>query len=242
MEMTKNRILLLGDIHGEWQVIKSHCKMYDIKDTYIIQVGDFGIGFDKPSNEENKLGELNKFLRLNNNELLIIRGNHDDPAPFRNNLKLSNIEFLPDYTVRNLCGKNFLFVGGAISIDRLYRIQKNAGWWEDEVFVLDEEKLLPLRDIEVVVTHSNPDFATPIGTGGKGGIVEHYAQHDSKLIMELIEERNKVSKMYDILTMNNDIQSWWYGHYHFSNTEVFRGTTFTLLGIGEFKEFNLDLL
>jgi len=238
METTKNRILLLGDIHGNWNVIKSHCKKFEIKNTYIIQVGDFGIGFDKPSNEENKLGELNKFLRINNNELLAIRGNHDDPKPFRDNLKLSNIEFLPDYTVRNLCGKNFLFVGGAISVDRSYRIKRGEGWWEDEVFILDEDKILPMRNINIVITHTNPDFISPLGTGGKGGIVAEYAQYDSKLIMDLIEERNKVSKMYDILSMNNVIESWWHGHYHYSSTEMFRETKFTLLSIDEFKELN----
>ncbi len=38
-------IYLLGDIHGKWDIINNWIDKFEIKDSYIIQVGDFGIGF-----------------------------------------------------------------------------------------------------------------------------------------------------------------------------------------------------
>tara|TARA_R110002094_G_scaffold58145_3_gene69281 strand:+ start:414 stop:674 length:261 start_codon:yes stop_codon:yes gene_type:complete len=55
LSMEKDRVLLLGDIHGEWNRIKAHVKFFDIKNAYIIQVGDFGIGFHKPNYDKTEL-------------------------------------------------------------------------------------------------------------------------------------------------------------------------------------------
>ena len=43
------RILYLGDIHGNFNLINQYLKRFDIKDAYIIQVGDFGVGSAAPS-------------------------------------------------------------------------------------------------------------------------------------------------------------------------------------------------
>ena len=78
------------------------------KDTTIIQVGDFGVGFRSRARMDEEMVEINTRLAKNNNNLLVIRGNHDDPAYFDGNYNFSNIEFLPDYTVRTIEGRNYL--------------------------------------------------------------------------------------------------------------------------------------
>ena len=40
------RILYLGDTHGNFNLINQYLKRFDIKNAYIIQVGDFGVGFN----------------------------------------------------------------------------------------------------------------------------------------------------------------------------------------------------
>jgi hypothetical protein len=40
------RIMYLGDLHGNFNLINQYLKRFDIKDAYIIQVGDFGVGFN----------------------------------------------------------------------------------------------------------------------------------------------------------------------------------------------------
>ena len=61
-----------------------------------------------------------------NNWVVFVRGNHDDPSYF-NEEKVNYERFrcVPDYSVINVCGRNVLCVGGAVSIDRKYRRTAN---------------------------------------------------------------------------------------------------------------------
>ena len=112
---------LLGDLHGYWSVILNHLNHVHETETCYIQVGDFGIGFDEIEKEVDKLMRLNNRLVEYNSDLFIIRGNHDNPMWFNENdfkdikEQLTNIFFVPDYTVLNLDGENHLFIGGLVS-------------------------------------------------------------------------------------------------------------------------------
>ena len=50
-------IMYLGDIHGNFNLLHQYLNMYDIKNTYIIQVGDFGVGF-RTLEKEKKMLEM----------------------------------------------------------------------------------------------------------------------------------------------------------------------------------------
>jgi UDP-2,3-diacylglucosamine pyrophosphatase LpxH len=225
-------MLFIGDIHGKYRrlnddIPKDHCR-----DQTIIQVGDFGIGFRKLTDELHDLSYLNASLAEYNNKLLVIRGNHDNPGFFNGKIKdihFSNIEFLPDYSVRNVEGKNILFIGGAISVDRFAR-KEGIDYWKDEVFELDE-KLSDFRDIQIVVTHTCPLFANPVGV--TGDIVQYYSKHDVTLMSQLLSERIKMSAAYDLIKANNTIQQWIYGHFHNSAVLYHEGCKFVLLNCEE---------
>ncbi len=225
-------IYVLGDIHGNIEFVKYHIETYSMSDCIIIQVGDFGIGFRSEVNENLTLKLLNKFSKLRNITMYAIRGNHDDPYYFGGKHISSNLILLKDYSVLELEGFNFLLVGGAISIDRKIRV-KGKSYWEGELFVLDEQKLSDIKGIDVVITHNSPDFAFPIGLND---LVMHYAQNDVHLLTELPKERGLISKMYDILSLNNDIKKWYFGHFHTAKTQEINGIIFTALNINEFKE------
>ena len=45
----KDKIILVGDIHGEYNKLRYDINRFDHEDAYIIQVGDFGMGFHKPN-------------------------------------------------------------------------------------------------------------------------------------------------------------------------------------------------
>ena len=45
-------IFYLGDIHGNFNLINQYIKQYDLKDAHIIQVGDFGVGFNTLEKEK----------------------------------------------------------------------------------------------------------------------------------------------------------------------------------------------
>ena len=70
------RLLYLGDIHGNFNVIHQYVKMYGITDAHIIQVGDFGVGFNTVEKEKRLLGMYHTQLVNNNVHVWAIRGNH----------------------------------------------------------------------------------------------------------------------------------------------------------------------
>ena len=153
----------VGDVHNKWLgTIGEHVKQFrddierseklDVANVGYLQVGDFGIGHTNDIREDvDRLFALDRILQEFRSYLYIIRGNHDDPSWFKaENFKevkdkLENIMFIPDYTVLTLDLENFLFVGGAISIDRVpNRTKAWPAYWTDEGFIYDEEKIKKL--------------------------------------------------------------------------------------------------
>jgi hypothetical protein len=159
MDTKENKTLYIGDIHGQFEVISALIKKYDINNTTLIQVGDFGaISKDRFGMKVfeciKRLKNLDKKLRALNNTLIITSGNHDDPFCFSSNWGedlFSNIELIKDYTVREISGKSHLFIGGAISVDREMRRRNGWFFFEDEVVDFDLDKVP--EEIDVLVTH-----------------------------------------------------------------------------------------
>ena len=225
-------VQILGDIHGNFQ--KLYMKAMAVTDTTIIQVGDFGAGFKKRERFDEDMYDINKRLVKSNNQLLVIRGNHDDPAYFDGTYNFSNIEFLKDYTVRNIEGRNYLFVGGAISIDRIIR-KSGVEYWPDEKFVLDLDKINAIdEDINVVIAHSSPSFCQPVHFNE---LVWWYVAQDPSLHNELLQERKDFEEMYNALKENGHTLEYWFnGHFHFNAEELIQDTNFILLTINQFYE------
>jgi DNA repair exonuclease SbcCD nuclease subunit len=239
--MNYNKKYLLGDIHGEWSVIARHIVGVGDIDVAYIQVGDFGVGFDHIDNEVERLKKLNDILNEYKCDLYVVRGNHDDPIWFKDeNLKeyksqLNRIIFVPDYTMINIDDENILFVGGAISIDRVpRRMSLRESWWEDEVFVLDKNKLNLFEGVDRVITHTSPNFCSPVGFNN---VVYLYARNDKGLLDELIVERNKITEMASILMMNGrnpNLKGWYYGHFHSGFRTMHSNIEFICLDINQF--------
>ena len=191
------------------------------------------------------LKNLNDFLNEREIQLYVIRGNHDNPKFFDGHLMnhFDNIHLLPDYTVINVDGVNILGVGGAVSVDRRPRMREQLEYarvgrevelhWHDEVFVLDEEKLKTFENIDIVVTHTAPDFCKPDNKFGFGYLVEQFAQDDPKLYDDLREERTLLTKMCDIIKEKNKPDYWFYGHFHNNWKANIDGINYRLLGINE---------
>lgn len=244
----KRSVVYMGDVHGNWANIRYQMKMKKMNDFIVIQVGDFGVGFNSDFHENNNLKFMNDFLVTYNSELYVIRGNHDNPRYFNGDYmdRYSNIKLIPDYTVMNVEGNKTLFVGGATSIDRKPRILQNqidashginrCNWWSDEPFVLDNDKLKDMNDIDVVVTHTSPGYAYPEDKYGYSGLVVGFAGDDPDLYIDLTFERNRITRMCDILKENGcNIKHWVYGHFHNSIVTEHDGIKYTLLGINEIK-------
>jgi predicted phosphodiesterase len=243
------RILYLGDIHGNFELINQYLKRYDIKDAHIIQVGDFGVGFTTLVKEKRTLEFVHNELVKRNVFVYAIRGNHDYKPYFDNDpFGFTNIKLIKDYTVLNLEGKNILCIGGAVSIDRRMRKTKNQAigrfdikgmnesWWPDEIFNWEDDKLVDLRNINVVVTHNAPDYCIPDNSNGFGDFVNQFIAADPELKLDLLDERRKITMAFQTIKMHNDITHHYYGHFHRSDLINIDGVQHRVLGVGELWE------
>jgi len=237
MNLTFENIIALGDIHGRWGVVQNHVNKFDIKNTLYIQVGDFGIGFRSPEEDFEVLKMVDEMLAMHNNFLFAIRGNHDDPRWFNGDTfksfkdEFTNIKLVSDYEVMMLNGENYLFIGGAISIDRKYRQSRNTGWWKDEVVNFDYDFCESIAGIDRMVCHTSPDFCPPLQLGN---LVMEYAQDDPTLTQELRNERQQMTKIITDIMKNNKLKSLHYGHFHRSEKFFHKGCEFICCDINEF--------
>lgn len=245
--------MFLGDLHGKFDSLIKQIKSDNITDTHIVQVGDFGVGFKTFIKDKRHLSMYHHILLKNNIHLWAIRGNHDykpyfDKDPFG----FSNIHLVSDYTVLNLCGKNILCIGGAISIDRIpngyfyaHEIPKkptgNENWWPDEVFNIDRERLKNFRDINIVVTHTAPDYCVPNNVNGFSFVVNNMVDTygDTELKTDLMVERYLLTETFNILKENNNIECAYYGHFHESYSDYKDGTYYRLLNINQLYKHKL---
>lgn len=226
----KNKIILVGDVHGEWDTLKYNIKRYGYENADIIQVGDFGVGFRHESEEKRNLFGLNRVLEEKNCHLYACRGNHDSPSYFKKEnhpYDYENITLLPDYSELDLLGKSILLVGGAISVDRCFRIEGKS-YWSDEKFKLKLEDEFPYKDrqYDLVVTHTRPGAC---GAFKSFDNIKYFCDHDPDLKNDLIEESQLVDHLYERVK-----PKWWVGgHFHQSLTLSFENTTYRCLDIHE---------
>lgn len=230
--MPQGDLYFLGDIHGDFDWLAWAIDQEDIKNSTIIQVGDFGLGFLK--NEDTKLYNLNRVCSTNKVLVYAIRGNHDNPAAFDSGDTYSNLKFLKDYSILNLHGQNILFVGGSISIDRTHRTE-NISYWNDEKFYFDDVKLddclRDIKKIDIVVTHSSPEGIYPFTLDL---IVHAWMEIDKALHSDLMVDRNAHTKLLDhLISINLKPSHWYYGHFHKSRHTEYMDIGFKLLDINE---------
>lgn len=210
-------ILFFGDIHGDWKSFLKQLRRKKITNAHIIICGDVGIGFKQ--NEAKEIKELefyNTPFSKDGNVIYCIRGNHDNPEYFApNDLKFSNIKLVSDYTVLNLEGLNILCLGGAISVDRYSRVLDH-NMWEGEGFYFDKTKLEALRNIDIVASHTIWDSDKVYDEMEIG----FFKSMDENLSHDLEVERELMAKAYKIISKNNNLKTWFHGHFHKSKTRL----------------------
>jgi len=183
-------IYILGDNHGQYTKLLSIISKFDLRDSYILHVGDGGEGFHDQYESFDLYDRLNSVFLSRNIQYLSIRGNHSNPDFFHGNFKFSNFELLEDYSFREIEGIKFFFVGGAVSIDRKVR-QEGVSWWRGEEFVLIPEKA---QKCDILITHSAPIWNGPTTKGP----IRSWEVDDATLWAECCEERKNVSSLIEL--------------------------------------------
>ena len=244
-------IVVSGDIHGEFnQLVYKCCVQYKMTDTLIIVAGDCGFGFEKPGYYENVYNRSRVRLSKSNNWIVFVRGNHDNPAYF-NDCPIRHRRWMtiPDYSIVKACGHNILCVGGAISVDRSYRISdphyhvskkdeplaRNI-YWVNEYPVFDNDKLDEVNEhcfIDTVITHTAPSFCELTSKSG----MANWSIRDEDLMDDVKRERQVMDKiLYYLKSHNHPLRYWFYGHFHQSWHQEIDGVQYNMLDIMELRE------
>ena len=222
-----NPVYIIGDIHGAFNRLMKKVSDLDLKDCTLICVGDLGMGFNySPEGERGGCVRMNEFLAERRILFMSIRGNHDDPQYFcgPNRIDLSHFRLLPDYHTEIINDEKFLFVGGAVSIDRVYR-KEGLSYWSDELFVLKPELV---EKCDVLITHSAPSW---IGDFDKEGI-SSWCEKDKTLWDLCYKERIEHNELIKLCQPSKS----YHGHFHASHWVDFDGCYATILAIEEMKE------
>ena len=227
-------LIFCGDIHGDWKNFYRKIKRIDLRSCSIFLCGDVGIGFEDEKKEKRILNYWGNLLKNRNIDVYSIRGNHDDPKYFDNSV-YGSIKLVSDYSLLNVENKNILCIGGAISVDRIDRnayLGRGRDYWKDEVVKYDKI-VESISGVDIVVSHTSPKFCYPFVKN----IDINYINGDKTLMDELDKERILMEDIYSKLIVNNEIESWFYGHFHSSKKAEYNGAYFILLDINEFYEY-----
>lgn len=229
MILEKNKpLIFLGDHHGAWNMLFDIIKSKNIKDCYIISVGDLGIGFHRKEYQYKSCKNLDNLFKDRNINFYGIRGNHDDPFYFKgeNRVCLDNFELIEDYSVFEYGSKLIQFIGGAVSIDRTRR-KIGVSYWENEGVVFNRDKC---QKVDILITHTAPSHCFPQQFNE---MVYGWAREDAYLIEDLTDERAVMDEIFKLCSPSLHL----YGHFHSSWTERINGCVSKLLDINELWEY-----
>lgn len=224
-------ILLCGDHHGEYHAVLDAIKRLDIRDCYIIHVGDGGEGFIlNPEKQQREFEYYNNIFQHRNIIYCSIRGNHSNPYYFRSSqVNLDNFKLLEDYTIVSYKSKTIQLIGGAISIDRCIR-KSGRDYWEEEAVDFDKSKC---KKVDVLITHTSPQWCFPYGCDNP--MVNSWCARDHKLRGEIIEERLILEEIFKACQPS----VYAYGHFHVSHSEFQKGCLCKALTINELWELKV---
>lgn len=239
-------IVLCGDIHGEFHALVEKLRVTcGIHDALVIVAGDCGFGFETPDFYEDIYQDLSRRLKAYNLWIVMLRGNHDNPEYFNGDKRITyeRWQTVPDYIILQACNHTILCVGGAISIDRVARMQwmnqspEHEAYWQDEAPVYNPSALETIGEngikIDTVVSHTAPSFCesqTKLG-------LSSWCLKDSALWNDAMQERQTMDDIHaHLLRDKHPLKHWYYGHFHQSWNAQIDGINYTLLHIMELKE------
>ena len=196
-----------GDIHGYETIINGTNES--------VQIGDFGIGFLSPVQEEFVDNQLHQDGRHK-----FIRGNHDDPTRCK-----SRPGYIEDGTFDEARG--IMYVGGAWSIDWQFRTP-GYSWWEDEELSTAElarmHEYFVHHEPRIMITHDAPTSAI-------------YQMHISP--NGLRQYRTRTADAFDGMFQRHQPDIWIFGHWHVPMDEVINGTRFICLDINKYIDLEV---
>jgi len=211
-------IFLTGDMHGEMSIdklsFKNNLWLKELTSLdYLIILGDFGLFWNRirTKSEEYWLNWLSKQKYT----ILFLDGNHEN-FELINSFKeidmfggkvgaaYSNIYHLKRGEVYTIDGYKILTIGGALSMDRAFRIL-NFSYWEEELLSLKDIKNIENNiikynhEVDYILTHTPPEVVK-----SQFGFFENYGCSTAAYF-------NSIYKLVKF-------KHWYCGHMHIDET------------------------
>lgn len=157
------KIIVAGDIHGCWDALET--LLDEEKPDVILQCGDIGF-WPKFSPFPSKV--LQKKLRKSGTTIHFCEGNHEDLDTL---MSMENPEVAPNIFYRkrgsliNVGNRNILFMGGALSVDKAWRMPHVSWFPQETIRECDLYGLPPLgTKIDIVISHTAPTAFPVVST------------------------------------------------------------------------------
>lgn len=210
-------IYLTGDTHGDIDVSKLNTKNFPegsslTKDDYVIILGDFGFIW---KNEPDKTEEYwMKWFQKKPWTTLFVDGNHENHNRLENfpieewhGGKVHKINDSVIHLMRgqvfDINGIRFFAMGGAPSIDKVWRAENISWWKQEEINYQEQEEALKNLEkinnkVDYIISHTCPKKIIP------------YTFHISpNSLMD-----SSTEKFFDYIAQIVDFDDWYFGHWH----------------------------
>lgn len=232
------RILIQGDSHGNPNdIIPKIYKAGEYNIQHVLVVGDFGLWTHFADGHE-FLDEVNEAARINRLSVYAIGGNHENwdhwnwicenmPTSKGFALARRRVMLAPKTHQWTWAGKKFIGAGGAVSIDKNYRLEKEKEpktlfWPNEQLLDSDVEVIASMGKADYLITHDCSNY-TPWGSRIK-------PDFDSQIHRQRIDEVLKSVQP----SMH------FHGHMHekYDWTNEYSGGGARTIGLEAFQDFN----
>ena len=217
------RWLLTGDCHGEFTRFKNYDKeVQQDENTAVIILGDAGLNWTLDEHDSQMKNFLSKRYKF---RIYCVRGNHEARPTDVPGMKLvydedvegevymqdkwPNIRYFKDWGTYTIDGLDVAIIGGAYSVDKWFRLDRGAIWFENEQ--LTEEEMIAATmeltgmEVDMVLTHTCPICWEP-----RDLFLSMIDQSRVDKSMELFLE--EIAKCFGW-------KVWCFGHYHADRVE-----------------------
>lgn len=208
-------VYITGDIHGDLDPVYTLFENFQpTAEDVIIILGDVALNYT---------GRLrDRIIKENMSALksifFCIHGNHENRPQNIESYKekewhggrvlyeedFPNILFPVDGDIFEIDGKKCLVIGGAYSVDKLYRIRNGWNWWHDEqptpAIKAYVEKQIESHKVDVIFSHTCPFKYIPKECFLSG--------------IDQSKVDNSTEQWLDIIEESVDYEAWYIGHWH----------------------------
>ena len=214
-------IAIVGDIHGEFSKLNSFMNKYKEIDI-LIQAGDNAYYWSEV------IGE--KEIKPKQTKVYLVPGNHENFNFIEERVGRHgkvpveiepNIFYCPIGSTIDINDTVIMFIGGADSIDKRYRVP-NLSWWAQEVLTDEDYDYIvsSVEKVDIIVSHTCPNYFDV-----KERVYQDEGYDPTRYILDKIHDKYKPAY-------------WFFGHWHRFIQSTYENTKWCALNMVGYKDWH----